>query len=211
METHVWEDKRKRGKCKTGDGSVCHTGRYLFYMLWNEIKRKLALVLIIIFCMFVLCGCPLTSEWYYELANGYSVAIVGSNHVAVLKNNDDFVVGRFVVGFCYNDKFLGVKRYKAENERDYSAYPDYYTMYYSDDLQYYLVDMANDNVHGPYNEQEYEEQKDILVKNQMSEWIKTDSKPDDASLPIDEVVPKDKPFIVQVFYFIKFIIEILFG
>ena len=96
-------------------------------------------------------------------------------------------IGRYIIEFCHNDSFIGLKRfplpsgYQEVTEREKNFFGgeigghEYH--YEESDLEYYLVDAFADKIYGPYTATEYEEKCSELAVGEMGDWINTVNHP----------------------------------
>lgn len=131
----------------------------------------------IVFCIMMLSSCGV-SDWIYDLPNGYSIWRINVNDIALIKETDESsknALDRYILEFCYNDAFVGIKRLSIDENVSYQdvnienldkSNPDYY-----------LVDTTSDFVLGPYTEEEYYIQIETLEIDDMCGWIKTVPRP----------------------------------
>ncbi len=138
---------------------------------------KLLLLSGVVLCtmMFSSCG---VSDWIYDLPNDYSIWRINVNDIALIKEVDELgekALDRYIIEFCYNDAFVGIKRLSINENIPYQdveiekldkSNPDYY-----------LVDTTADYILGPYTADEYNIQIETLEIDDMCDWIKTVPRP----------------------------------
>lgn len=169
--------------------------------------KKFFILLLLMFCTVFLCGCPIVTEWDYALGNDYLISYWNSNKIICVKQTDENsysrIVDDYVAKFCYNSEFVCLECIKAPE--DISEELDF------SNPEFYIANMKTDQVFGPYTDSQYEMQLTQLHIINLCDWIDTTPMPDDATLPIDEIVPKDAPLIIQVFCFLKFLLNGILG
>lgn len=139
-------------------------------------RRCILIILMMAFLMAVLPSC-LKDDWTYsDLPNGYEVWSFNSSDVALVKH-DRKVIDGFVLEFCFNGSYIGLKCIGSEisdsiRKEDIRGGP------YPFDPVYYLVDADRDVIMGPYSEEEYGKLLDSLDHCDMSEWIGTRPRPE---------------------------------
>ena len=121
-------------------------------------------------------------DWIYDkLPNGYEIWRINSQDIALVKRNGDSTnikMERYILEFCYNDSYIGIKRLMIDEDISYQNVK-------IEDMDksnpsYYLVDALNDVIMGPYTVGEYEEQIEAMEIEVMCDWIKTVPKPEGA-------------------------------
>ena len=142
--------------------------------------KRIYLIFIIIFLMLVLCACGL-GDWHYDLPNGYQIVHVNSRQiVCVEKDSADaatssIIVEAHVSEFCYNDRYIGLKR--VDPPDDVQEAIDY------SNPVYYIVDMSTKEVYGEMSESEYMSKiKELKIEN-LCDWIATNPTPEGAVYP----------------------------
>jgi len=125
-----------------------------------------------------LTGCPAMSDWEYDnLPGEYSIWKINDEDIQLVKVNGDPVVGRYIIAFCYNDRYIGLQRIPLEREYG-SVVVDVETLDKSNP-EFYLIDAEIGSVFGPWTKEEYLDSITELGITEMCEWILTDSKPVD--------------------------------
>lgn len=136
-------------------------------------NRWMQLILCIVI-IFLLTSCGL-GDWDYELPNGYSIWRINSQSIKLVKLENEYsahtVVDRYVLEFCYNESYIGIKRLMIDENIPYEDV-DIEAMDHSNP-SYYLIDTQKDIVMGPYTEEEYETQMIAQEVETMCDWIKT--------------------------------------
>lgn len=83
----------------------------------------------------------------------------------------EIALGRYILEFCYNESFVGLKRLSIDDDIPYaSVHIDEMDQSNPD---YYLVDTENDLILGPMSSDEYYIQIENSGIDNMSDWIKT--------------------------------------
>ena len=154
-------------------------GRRMMYTKQTG-SRWIRFVLLIILA-FILTGCGL-GDWNYDLPNGYAIWRINSQDIALVKLENEYsgtcVIDRYILEFCYNDTYIGIKRLMVDESIPYQDV-NIETMDHSNP-SYYLVNTLEDKVMGPYTAEEYDDQIKAMGVETMCDWIKTVPKPDGA-------------------------------
>lgn len=129
------------------------------------IKKHLLLscVVFLIFISFLFSSCigAGLSDWSYRINDSYEIARSNSEEIKLCKIDGHIVVSEYITDFCYNDKFVCVKRIIYNN-------PDIPS-------QYFIIDMDTDKVYGPFVSQEdFNNEKERVGVGALSDWISTD-------------------------------------
>lgn len=128
----------------------------------------------------LLTGCPAMSDWQYNnLPGEYSIWRINIQDIQLVKvngNSGDPVVGRYIIAFCYSDRYIGLQRIPLE--REYDGVIDVENLDKSNP-EFYLIDAEIGSVFGPWTKEEYLDNITELGITEMCEWIFTDSKPVD--------------------------------
>ena len=122
-----------------------------------------------------LFSCAGLSDWEYELPQGYCIIRVNSCDIHIGSNNG-VKVDRFIVSFCYNDRYVCAKRVEV-SEND--SYDDIMSMV-PDDAFYCIVDTITNKVYDRLNTKQFEELCTELEVYNLCDWIDTTTKPDGA-------------------------------
>ena len=154
-------------------------------------KQFVSFFVVAIF-VFLCCACdfgfgPGVNDWHYALPNDYEIVHISpSDIVCVTKKtgySNVFVVERQVIEFCFNERYVGLKRalplVDASNPEQYSREFDV------SNPEYYLVDTMSDDVFGPFDKEMYIMEIEKMQLSNMCEWISTSSAPDGAFFPND--------------------------
>lgn len=141
-----------------------------------------ALFIVVFIMTLILTSCPGLQDWVYDkLPNGYEIWRFNSQDIALIKRDGDStngVINRYILEFCYNDSYIGMKRLMIDESIPYQDLR-IEEMDQSDPV-YYLVDAVNDVIMGPYTAEEYEDQIEALGIGTMCDWIKTVPMPEGA-------------------------------
>ena len=142
----------------------------------------IAILIALLTAILMLAFSQAFQDWTYDkLPNGYEIVHVNSEDIELDKADGDSLdikIDRYILEFCYNDSYIGIKRLMIdENLR--------YIDVHIEDMDasnpsYYLVDTINDVVMGPYTAEEYENQIEALKIDTMCDWIKTVPMPEGA-------------------------------
>ena len=140
-------------------------------MKQNIIKFFLSITTLLCILLFSSCG---LLDWSYKLSNGYEIWRINSNDIVLEKVSDEsyeIALGRYILEFCYNESFVGLKRLSIDDDIPYaSVHIDEMDQSNPD---YYLVDTENDLILGPMSSDEYYIQIENSGIDNMSDWIKT--------------------------------------
>lgn len=120
--------------------------------------------------LFNLTACGL-GDWGYELPGGYEIERLNSVDIVFTKNGS-FVVERYIISFCFEERYIGLQRYPVNGP--YDADFDIREVDTSNP-EFYLVDSRADIVYGPLTREEYDEHIIDFGITDMGEWIDTDS------------------------------------
>lgn len=144
--------------------------------------KSFATLILAVVTLCMLTSCPGLQDWIYdELPNGYEIAHINSQDIELLKEEDGLhipKIDRYIKEFCYNDTYIGVKRLMIDESIPYESVK--IEEFDQSNLSYYLVDTADDNIMGPYTDEEYEAKINELDIQDMCDWIKTVPRPQGA-------------------------------
>lgn len=129
----------------------------------------------------LLSGGP--GDWSYtQLPGDYEIWRVNSQTIVFGKENTtgslQTVVDSFILEFCCNDTFIGLKQVSLdpdllyENEDILKTEPD---------ANFYLIDGPQELVYGPYTQEEYLQQLQLLQTGPLGDWISTIPQPEGAA------------------------------
>jgi len=149
-------------------------------------NKKFWLLMIVIILLISLPSCYMKERFYYafgsddwdytSLPGNYEIWRMNSRDIILVRieSNDSTsrIIERCIVAFCYNDSFIGVKQLEINNDGTVVQSSD------SAVFSYYLVDVANDLLLGPYSEEEYYSQILACNAGPMCSWISTDTPPE---------------------------------
>ena len=100
------------------------------------------------------------SDWSYRINDSYEIARSNSEEIILCKTDGHIFVSEYISEFCYNDRYICVKRITY----DHPEIP----------AQYFIVDMDTDEVYGPYTSQEdFEKEKERIKVGELNDWIST--------------------------------------
>lgn len=132
------------------------------------------IICVVLACFFGVscCSCVGLYDWSYNLPNGYQVIRVNSESIVLSKNDSSgTVLDRYIVAFCHDGQYIGIKRAPMDNIEPNSHFDlDDINGF---DLEYYLIDSQNDEKNGPFNEEEYLKFCENIDNLKMSDWINT--------------------------------------
>jgi len=133
-------------------------------------------LLLLICVLFSLTGCPAIDDWYYDdLPGDYSVDRVNSKYICLCDDSGTIHVDRFIIAFCYNTRFIGLKRVPITTNEDFVA-----EKVYKAEAEFYLVDSKTNRIYGPLTEEGYNNHLISRGVLDMCEWITTSTKPEGA-------------------------------
>ena len=129
----------------------------------------------------ILTSCGL-SDWAYDkLPNGYEIWRINSEDIELIKrkgDSTDLKIDRYILEFCYNDSYIGIKRLMIDQNIPYQNV--HIEEMDKSHPAYYLVDALNDVILGPFTAEKYEDQIESLKVENMCDWIKTVPTPEGA-------------------------------
>lgn len=118
-------------------------------------------------------------DWAYDrLPNGYEIWRLNSSNIQVVKGNGTIILDGYVLEFCYNESFIGIKHISTD-EGNSRGQADTKNMDTSNP-DFYLIDAQNDAVYGPLTADDYQKQLETRQIQDMCGWIPTVSTPDGA-------------------------------
>ena len=135
--------------------------------------KKLVFASLLISMIFV-PGCGGMGDWGYDkLPSDYSITRLNDEDIRLVRGFEGrTVVGRYIIAFCYNSRFIGLKR--VPMEESYGK-PENMETLDTSQPEFYLIDTMFNSVSGPLTEEEY---KEITLEiADMGEWIPTDTAP----------------------------------
>lgn len=143
----------------------------------KKICKIMMLVLLLILPL-MLAGCPGLSDWAYDKLPGkYAIWRINSQDIQLVKedaSSGEPIVGRYIIAFCYDDRYIGVQRVPLEQE--YDEVVDIETIDTSNP-EFYLVDTETDSIYGPWTYTEYSNGIINFGVTGMCEWIYTSLTP----------------------------------
>lgn len=132
--------------------------------------------------MLMTTSCQGLQDWSYDkLPNGYEIWHINSQDIQLIKRDGDRTdrkLNRYILEFCYNDSYIGIKRLMIDDNIPYQDVN--IEEMDTSNPSYYLVDAVNDVIMGPYTVEEYANQIEALKIETMCNWIKTVPKPEGA-------------------------------
>lgn len=131
-----------------------------------------------LFLYAIYSGGPATQDWTDDSLPGrYEVSKINDIDIKLIKEVEnkesgilfqETVIGRYVVGYCYNDVYIGVMQLPRSS--DYDEPREDFSNYNENEVDYYLVDSVSEQVYGPYDFEQFNSeinQKQITMGN----WI----------------------------------------
>jgi len=120
-----------------------------------------------------------SGDWIYDkLPNGYQIWRVNCEDIKVLVvngndlNDNEIVLDRYILEFCYNNSYIGIKRLPLSKPALDEEVVDIKSMDTSNP-EYYLIDAQNDTLYGPFDVDGYQDQINTLQVQGMCDWIPT--------------------------------------
>jgi len=123
---------------------------------------------------------PKVELWIYEdLPNNYVIEKISETDMIfgkkengkIIINKDDKKIGlqEYIAEFSYGKKYITLKCLKPNKEKN------------TVDVSFYIIDSEKEDIHGPYNlESTYLEEKNKIIDEELSDWIKTIETPKSA-------------------------------
>ena len=142
----------------------------------------IAILIALLTAILMLAFSQAFQDWTYDkLPNGYEIVHVNSEDIELDKADGDSLdikIDRYILEFCYNDSYIGIKRLMIDENLPYQE--AHIEDMDASNPSYYLVDTVNDVVMGPDTAEEYENQIEALKIDTMCDWIKTVPMPEGA-------------------------------
>lgn len=142
----------------------------------------IAILIALLMAILLLAFSQAFQDWTYDkLPNGYEIWRINSEDISLIKtdgDSSDLRIDRYILEFCYNDSYIGIKRLMIDENLPYQE--AHIEDMDASNPSYYLVDTVNDVVMGPYTAEEYENQIKALKIDTMCDWIKTVPMPEGA-------------------------------
>ena len=147
----------------------------------NKMKKRFFWIIIFfivgaIFIYFITS--PKIEKWTYDLL---------PNHYAIKKTSStEVVLGKYIDGLfevTQDGKQIGIEDYIAEFAygETYIALKCLEPIDNSINIKFYIVDTKNDNIYGPYKDEEtYNAVVDKIVDEELNDWIETITIPEGA-------------------------------
>lgn len=143
-------------------------------------KKRILLITVffIIVAIFIyILTDPKIKKWTYDLPNNYAIkktsetsVVLGkyvNNLFEIEENNKQVGVTDYIAEFAYGERYVSLKCLTVAKKEV--------------NVKFYIVDTANDNIYGPYyNDETYEAVLEKIVEEELSSWIKTTTKPEGA-------------------------------
>lgn len=118
-------------------------------------------------------------DWAYDqLPNGYEIWRLNSRNIQVVKGNGTVILDGYVLEFCYNESFIGIKH--ISTDEGYSRGQSDTKNLDTSNPDFYLIDAQNDAVCGPLTADDYQKQLQTRRIQDMCGWIPTVPTPDGA-------------------------------
>lgn len=120
---------------------------------------------------------PKVEKWIYNLPNNYVINKESDTKVQLGKYIDNKLI------FSQDDKQIGIKDYVAEFKysENYVSLKCLETTNESIIVKFYIIDTKNENIYGPYlDEETYSEVSKKIINEKLSKWIETIKMPKDA-------------------------------
>lgn len=146
--------------------------------------KRILTVLCVLSLLVLLAGCfglGGSGDWDYPLPNGYVVMRINAVDIILGQQEKTYSVGevipRYVAGFSFNKRFVGVKRLPIEGGMDinYDEAMKLIENYDPESLEYYLVDTETDTVLGPFDAAGYAAACEESGVGDLGDWIETSS------------------------------------
>ena len=105
-------------------------------------------------------------DWHYKLHNNYEIWRVNSKEITIGKREDNILkdtINDSITEFKYNETLAITKCLNCKEE-----------------VVYYIINMHDDIIYGPFNEKEYLDKEKELSIN-IDNWIKTKPAPKGAN------------------------------
>ncbi len=145
--------------------------------------KKIIYILAAIFIVlssFSAVSCAGSSDWSYELSNGYYVSRGNSADISILRKREEFselsyevVIDTYVICFCYNDVYVCARRL------DVPQYDDFDPLELNvEESDYNIVNTETREVYKGLTEDEYNELCSQLGIIGLCDWIDTYPKPE---------------------------------
>lgn len=126
--------------------------------------KKCSLAIFCCLSLLLLTACPGLADWDYSLPGGYSISRI-NDHKVVCSKDGTAIVKNYVCAVSYNDSYIGLQRIPA-----YVDYIDFGSVDFST-IEYYLLDIANEELYGPFTKEAYLEKCQVLSVGEMCAWM----------------------------------------
>ena len=104
---------------------------------------------------------------------------LNSRNIHVVKGNGTVILDGYVLEFCYNESFIGIKH--ISTDEGYSRGQSDTKNLDTSNPDFYLIEAQNDAVYGPLTADDYQKQLQTRQIQDMCGWIPTVPTPDGAS------------------------------
>ena len=112
-------------------------------------------------------------DWQVQLPHGYYIQQIHRNRILLTKDlwseTSDIVVDRNIAAYCYSDRFIGIMCAKTGDS------------YSSNRHVFYLVDMHQKVLFGPFDDTEYQNLCNDNKFEESKQWIYTIPRPSSAT------------------------------
>ena len=129
--------------------------------------KKCSLAILCCLSLLLLTACPGLADWSYSLPGGYSISRINDHCVVFLGSGEHSatLVENYVCAVSYNENYIGLQRIPADiNFIDFGSV-DFST------IEYYLLDIANEELYGPFTKEAYLEKCQELSVGEMCAWM----------------------------------------
>ena len=129
--------------------------------------KKCSLAILCCLSLLILTACPGAADWDYELPGGYTIAHVNAQQVVFRKDGEisTTLVYNYVCAVSYNDSYIGLQRIPTDKFSIDFGSVDFST------IEYYLMDIAKEELHGPFTKEAYLEKCQELSVGEMCAWM----------------------------------------
>lgn len=149
-------------------------------IMWSRKRNFYILVCVaLILLLAILSGCPAIDDWDYVLPNNYCIVKINVQDIVFgtfkgdsVGNNFDILLERYIIAFCYDERYIGLQRFPISPDRPDEDILDVENLDTSLS-EYYLVDSVEGIIHGPFPLQEYFEKVESIENTALCDWIFT--------------------------------------
>lgn len=147
----------------------------------KTLKKTVIIVLSLVLLLFGLTACGLGDWRYDELPDNYEIWHSNAQCMDLVKVHDDgnsgsIVIKSYVLEFCCNDSYIGIKRVP----HDFTKTDKSIDEIDKSNPEYYLIDASIEKTYGPYTFEEYKKCLEELQVGDLGKWIKTSPPPEGA-------------------------------